>query len=429
LSDQLAEQQSQSLRSLFKGNILILTVSRVLWSMSDALVLPYLSLYILALGGDKPTIGWVNAMGSLAACLLYPIGGYIADKSGRAKFVGISTLLYVSSFLIFSFAPSWQWIALAVTYQNIVLFYMPALNAIMADSIPPGTRGRLYALTIAIPNAVRIFTPYIGGLLIARMGLVPAMKMGYLFSFGMGLMVAFLRLRYLKETISDTEGIGKNVVKILVEGYSNVLGSVKWTFQNIRGYAIVSMIMAFMGSIVLPFWVVYATEIIALTEYQWGVIMLWAGLVKTVLSFYIGGIVDRIGSKKCFLITYAIAIPGMYLFTMVPGFWSTMALYILLVVSSAFMWIASSVYLADSIPRDTRGRVMAGLGSGMSTGVVGGGYASGFLVFIPMTIGNLLGGYIYDANAAYPWIIQSIMLTVGLLLTIVFLKEPQKVQI
>jgi len=397
--------------------------------MSDALVLPYLSLYILALGGDKPTIGWVNAMGSLAACLLYPIGGYIADKSGRAKFVGISTLLYVSSFLIFSFAPSWQWIALAVTYQNIVLFYMPALNAIMADSIPPGTRGRLYALTIAIPNAVRIFTPYIGGLLIARMGLVPAMKMGYLFSFGMGLMVAFLRLRYLKETIQDAEGIGKNVVKILVEGYRNVLGSVKWTFQNIRGYAIVSMIMAFMGSIVLPFWVVYATEIIALTEYQWGVIMLWAGLVKTVLSFYIGGIVDRVGSKKCFLVTYAIAIPGMYLFTMVPGFWSTMALYILLVVSSAFMWIASSVYLADSIPRDTRGRVMAGLGSGMSTEVVGGGYASGFLVFIPMTIGNLLGGYIYDANAAYPWIIQSIMLTVGLLLTIVFLKEPQKVQI
>jgi DHA1 family multidrug resistance protein-like MFS transporter len=397
--------------------------------MSDALVLPYLSLYILALGGDKPTIGWVNAMGSLAACLLYPIGGYIADKSGRAKFVGLSTLFYVSSFLIFFFAPSWQWIAFAVTYQNIVLFYMPALNAIMADSIPPGTRGRLYALTIAIPNAVRIFTPYIGGLLIARMGLVPAMKRGYLFSFGMGLVVAFLRLRYLKETIPDAEGIGRNVLKILFEGYRNVFGSVRWTFQNIPGYAIVSMLMAFMGSIILPFWVVYATEIIQITEYQWGVIMLWAGLVKTVLSFFIGGIVDRVGSKKCFLITYAIAIPGMYLFTRVPGFWSTMALYIMLVVSSAFMWIASSVYLADSIPRETRGRVMAGLGSGMSTGVVGGGYASGFLVFIPMTLGNLLGGYIYDANASYPWIIQSIMLMVGLILTVILLKDPEKIQV
>ena len=392
-----------------KGNVLVLTVSRILWSMSDALVLPYLSLYILALGGDKPTIGWVNAMGSLAACLLYPIGGYIADKAGRARFVGVSTLLYVSSFLIFAFAPSWEWVALAVTYQNVVLFYMPALNAIMADSIPVGARGRLYALTIAIPNAVRIFTPYIGGLLIARMTLLPAMKVGYIFSFGMGLVVAFLRLRYLKETV-NAEGIGRDAVKILVESYRNVIDSIKWTFQNIRGYALVSMLMAFMGSLVLPFWVVYATEFIGLTEYQWGVAMLWAGVAKTILSFYIGGIVDRVGARKCFLFTFLVSVPGMYLFTLSTDFWFTMILYTVLTVSSAFMWIASSVYLADSIPREVRGRVMAGLGSGMSTGVVGGGYASGFLVFIPMTLGNLLGGYIYAADGALPWVLQSLLL-------------------
>jgi len=421
-------QQDMTLRGLMKGNVLVLTVSRILWSMSDALVLPYLSLYILALGGDKPTIGWVNAMGSLAACLLYPIGGYIADKAGRARFVGVSTLLYVSSFLIFAFAPSWEWVALAVTYQNVVLFYMPALNAIMADSIPVGARGRLYALTIAIPNAVRIFTPYIGGLLIARMTLLPAMKVGYIFSFGMGLVVAFLRLKYLKETV-NAEGIGRDAVKILVESYKNVMDSIKWTFQNIRGYALVSMLMAFMGSLVLPFWVVYATEFIGLTEYQWGVAMLWAGVAKTILSFYIGGIVDRVGARKCFFFTFLVSVPGMYLFTLSTDFWFTMILYMVLTVSSAFMWIASSVYLADSIPREVRGRVMAGLGSGMSTGVVGGGYASGFLVFIPMTLGNLLGGYIYAADGALPWVLQSLLLMGAMILTYMWLKDPEKAQV
>ncbi|MBN2335130.1 MFS transporter [Candidatus Bathyarchaeota archaeon] len=424
-----AAPQEQSLRSLLKGNVLVLTLSRILWSMSDALVLPYLSLYILELGGDKPTIGWVNAVGSLAACLLYPIGGYIADKAGRAKFVGVSTLLYVSSFLIFAFSPNWRWIALAVAYQNIVLFYMPALNAIMADSIPVGTRGKLYALTIAIPNAVRIFTPYIGGLLIDRMTLVPAMRLGYKFSFGMGLVVSFLRLRYLKETVPDAEGIGRDVVKILVEGYRNAFNSIRWTFSNLKGYALVSMLMAFIGSIVLPFWIVYANEVIGLSEYQWGVIMLAAGVAKTVLSFYIGGIVDRIGSRKCFLITFLLAVPGMYLFTLVTSFWAAMAIYIMLVVSSAFMWIASSVYLADSIPREMRGRVMAGLGSGMSTGVVGGGYASGFLVFIPMTVGNILGGYIYEYSPALPWILQSVFLALGLILTWSWLRNPDEAQV
>lgn len=420
--------QGMSLRSLMKGNVLVLTVSRILWSMGDALVFPYLSLYILALGGDKPTIGWVSAMGSLAACLLYPIGGYIADKAGRAKFVGISTLLYASSFLIFAFSPDWRWVALAFTYQNVVLFYMPALNAIMADSIPPGARGKLYALTIAIPNAVRIFTPYIGGLLIDRMTLLPAMRLGYMISFTVGLFVAFLRMRYLKETVQG-EGMGRDVVKILVESYRNVLGSVRWTFRNIRGYAVVSMLIAFMGSLVLNFWVVFANEVIGLTEYEFGVIMLVGGVAKTIVSFVIGPIVDRMGARKCFIATFAIAIPGMYLFTLAQSFWAAMVIYGVLVMGSAFMWIASSAYLADSIPREMRGRVMAGLGSGMSIGVTGGGYSSGFLVFIPMTLGSLISGYIYSFDAAMPWILQSVLLTLALIFTVVWLRDPEKAQV
>ena len=41
-------QQNHTLRSLMKGNILVLTVSRVIWSISGAVVRPYMSLYILA---------------------------------------------------------------------------------------------------------------------------------------------------------------------------------------------------------------------------------------------------------------------------------------------------------------------------------------------------------------------------------------------
>ncbi len=421
-------QTDKSLRDLLTGNVLILTVSRILWSMSDALVYPYLSLYILELGGNKPTIGWVNAMGSIAACILYPLGGYIADKAGRARFVGISTLLYVSSFLIFAFSPDWRWVALAVTYQNIVLFYMPALNAIMADSIPPGARGKLYALTIAIPNAVRIFTPFIGGVLIDRMAIVPAMRLGYMISFSVGLIVAFLRMRYLKETIQG-EGIGRDIFKIVREGYSDAFQSIKWTFKNLRGYAVVSMLMATLGSIVLPFWVVFANEVIGITEYEFGLIMLVGGIGKTIFSLIIGPLVDKIGSRKCFFITFAISIPGMYLFTMAQSFWSALIVYFLLVISSAFMWIASSAYLANSIPREMRGRVMAGLGSGMSVGVTGGGYSSGFLIFIPMSVGSIISGYIYDYNSALPWILQTVFLTVGLIMTLLWLKDPEQVQV
>jgi MFS family permease len=92
------------------------------------------------------------------------------------------------------------------------------------------------------------------------------------------------------------------------------------------------------------------------------------------------------------------------------------------------MWIASNVLLADTIPKNTRGRIMAALGQGVNIGVSGGGYARGFILFIPATIGAYLGGYIYDYNPVLPWFLQITILTVSIVLTYVYIKEPEKVQ-
>ena len=138
------------------------------------------------------------------------------------------------------------------------------------------------------------------------MTLRPAMKLGYLFSLGMGLVVAYLRLTYLKETITTQEKMSKNPLTVLIEGYKNVFGSVKWTLANLRAFSITSMIMAFSGSLIMPFWIVYAQEIIGLTAYEWGSVMLVGGIAKTIMSFFVGNIVDRIGSRKCFMISFSV---------------------------------------------------------------------------------------------------------------------------
>jgi MFS family permease len=411
-----------------KGNVLVLTISRVLWSMSDSLCLPYLSLYILALGGTAETVGWVNAVGSLAAAVLYPIGGYIADKAGRARLVGVSTLLYTSSFVVFAFASSWEMLAIAYAYQQVVLFYMPALNAIMADSIPPGARGKIYSVTVAVPNAVRIITPYLGGYLIALMTLQPAMRVGYTLAFGIGAVVAFIRLRYLKETVAEKEGVGRNPVRVFSDSYKQVFTSLRWVFSNMRGYTIVAILLSFVGSLVTPFWIIYAKEIIGIDAYGWGVILLIGGVANTIMALIVGGMVDKMGPKKCMMISFILAVPGMALFPFVTTFLQAMLVWVLMMIASAFLWISSSVFLADSIPRVMRGRIMAGVGQGVSFGVSGGGYASGFLLFIPMTIGNLIGGYIYEYNPQYPWFIQVVTLTLALGMTYLIVKEPERAE-
>jgi MFS family permease len=409
-----------------KGNVLVLTVSRVLWSMSDSLAWPYLSLYILSLGGTATTVGFVNAVGTMAACVLYPIGGYIADKAGRARLVSMATLLYVTSFVVFALANSWEWLAFAYAYQQVVLFYMPALNAIMADSIPVGARGRIYAVTVSIPNAVRIITPYLGGYLIAVYTLQPAMRLSYTLSFCIGAVVAFIRLRYLRETITNGEKIGKNVPKILFEGYKNVFTSLRWVVSNMPGYAGMAVLLSFIGSLVMPFWIIYAQNIIGISAYSWGVILLIGGLINTLSSLVVGSLVDRIGVRKCMITAFVLSIPPMFLFTLAQDFYQVVGIWVILMVASSFLWISSSVFLADAIPRSMRGRVMSGVGQGVSFGITGVGYASGFLLFIPMTIGSVISGYIYNFNPVYPWYVQSVFLTVGLIICILFIKNPER---
>jgi len=428
LDGQEVALENGSIRSLMKGNVLVLTVSRLIWSMSMSIVFPFLSLYIIDLGGTKPIVGMVNALGSVASMVLFPLGGYLADKAGRAKFVGIATFLFASSFLLFIFAPTWQWLAIGVVYQQVVLFYMPALNAIMADSIPVGARGRILSLTIAIPEAVRILIPSIGGWLIATYTLQPAMRVAYTFSLITGAFVGFLRYRYLEETIENGK-IDKSVPQILKESYVDVFKSMSWVLSTLRGYAVIAILITLVASIVQPFWIIYASEVIGLTPYEWGLVLLGGGLVKTVLSFVIGGLVDRLGPRRCILISLVVTFPSAFLFTRSTGFYPTAAIYIIMVVGNAFLWIASSVLLADTIPRNIRGRVMAAMGQGLGVGISGGGYSRGFLLFIPATIGSFLGGYIYDFNPAMPWIIQSAFLLMGIALTLMLVKEPEKAEV
>ena len=45
-----------------RGNILVLTLTRVLGQFCRSMVFPYASLYILALGGEPAQIGQINAL-------------------------------------------------------------------------------------------------------------------------------------------------------------------------------------------------------------------------------------------------------------------------------------------------------------------------------------------------------------------------------
>jgi MFS family permease len=178
----------------------------------------------------------------------------------------------------------------------------------------------------------------------------------------------------------------------------------------------------------MPFWIVYAQQVKGLTPYEWGIILLLSGVTRAISSLLIGGLTDKIGAKRCMLIGFSLTIPSLILFVNANGFLQMAPIYLVLVLGSTFSWIASSVLLANTIPKHLRGRIMSGIGQGLGLGISGGGYASGFLLFIPLSLGALVAGYIFAYNSTLPWLLLSIFLAIAMVITFLFVKEPPKAE-
>ena len=260
---------------------MVLVVCRVLWGMSTSIVYPFFSLYILALGGTSAEIGLINGIGIIAGMVLYPVGGYIADRAGRVKLIGYSTIFYALTHLFFIFATNWQVIAVGQFFSQLLLFYMPAMNALEADSLPPGVRGKGFALIMAVPSSVRIVAPYVGGWIIAAYGggdegMVQAIRLCWGIATITGFLVAGLRIKYLKETVKvdDIKPLKlSEVPKTILNGYLSIIESVRWMDKPLRSLVIIEVISAFAVALASPFWVVYATEVLGLTAYDWGLVL------------------------------------------------------------------------------------------------------------------------------------------------------------
>jgi len=424
--------------SFFHGNVLVLTVCRALWSFSTSISGPYLSLYILALGGTPVEVGWVNSL-IIAGMFLYPVGGYIGDLKGRVKLVAICTYFYAVSHALYIFAQNWQTIAIGMFLTQFLLFYTPAMNALMADSLPPSVRGRGFATTMALPNAVRIVAPYIGGLLIAYFGgregggLVTAMRIAYAIALLEGLSVATIRLKFLKETVrGDTSEPGisiRSFPSLLKKSYVSVLESLRWMPSSLHFIIVLEILESFFVSLAGPFWIVYATEVIGLSPLDWGTLMLISGICGLTLSIPLGYLVDKFGARRVMLLSLSLAPISVFLFYLSSSFLVVAAALILLSVVNTSVAPSFSTIVANTIPKERRGRSYALLGDRGVNITTGGYFGGGFLLFLPAAVGAFIGGLVYEMGAGLPFIILMIALVMCFFIAFRFVREPEKAAI
>ncbi len=410
--------------------MLVLTACSTLWRISIDVVSPFLALYIIALGGDYETVGLVMAVGNLASLILYPLGGYIADYKGRIRVMAYMTYVYSLTFLIFVFTGSWVWVGVGLFAQSLITFYTPAMQALMADSLPPERRGVGFAATMAIPSAVGIASPIIGGWLIDKLGIIPAVKGLYFVGFLVALLVATLRLKFLKETLKPREGVSitlNSIPGMILESYRSIVRMIRESPRKLLLLSLLTAACTFSISMVSPFWVVRARDVVGLTPQEWGLILLVTGATNVILSLPAGSYVDRHRKPLVTGVCLILGAVPVYLFLYATNFWQVLALGVLAMLPNTFLNPALQAMFANMVPRERRGRVIAALGGG-GVWFMGSAWGTGAISVISLTTGSLLSGFLYSVDPSLPWMILSGALFVLGILFMTKVKETGKVE-
>jgi MFS transporter, DHA1 family, multidrug resistance protein len=424
-----------NLFGFMRGNVLVLTISGTLGMFSRSMVFPYVPLYIMSLGGQPAEVGIVYAVGPLGGLLVFPVAGYLADHMNRARliaFAGFATSLIV---LINVFATSWEWIAVARFLWGFIVFHFPAQSAILADSLPPESRGRGLATMTTVSGSAGIIGPYVAGLTLEYYGVDFGMRILYSILAVAYFGSALINLWFIEETREeiDNDISVRNASQTLKNAYSGIPDMVRRFPRSMKALAVVIVLMFVANGVSGPFWVVYAKEVLGLTSSQWGLILLIESIVRSLTGIPAGFIVDRFGRTRFIIAGFLLGSIIIYAFGLVSGFVAVLAVRCLITLVSTVLSPACGALLADLIPRDIRGRAMAAIGRGQvrlgaSSGGTG-GPGMGFFITIPLMIASFCGGVLFEWDPMSPWVLVPGIMTIAAIIAIFYVRDPHQAEV
>ena len=416
----------KSTRGVLRGNVLILTFGTVMRQLSLFMTFPFFSLYVRTLGGSMVDIGVVNAFRPLASMFIYPIAGVLASKYHRIRILVYTGILNAALYGVYMAAPDWRYLAMANFLNGILVIRFPASSSLLADSMDPKLRGSGFAAVSALPGFAGIATPMIGGYLMTILDIEKGMRLLYGWTTLVMLLIVVLNWRYLKETRRNGNKVGLDVRRTIRDSYREIWETMKWMPDSLRYYAAMIILNLFFGALSGPYWVVYATEVIGISKLDWGSILTMTTLIQVVLSIVAGNIIDRMEKRKVAAAALTLAVVPILAFPYSSDLQTVTLLFVPIAVSNAFLLPVAGALMADLVPQERRGMVMAALGRGTllnnyrSGG--GGGPAMGFVLTVPVILGSILGGYLYDYSPATMWTLLGLSVLVNALIAFFLLK-------
>lgn len=410
--DRSTEIQISRLQSHIEGELITMrsykvTLGLLLMNLFIAflgigLVIPVLPTLMNELGITGTVVGNLTAAFAVAQFIFSPLSGKAVDRFGRKIMLVIGLFLFGFSEFLFGLGSTIEVLFISRILGGIsAAFIMPAVTAFIADITTEDTRPKALGYMSAAISTGFIIGPGIGGFLADFGSRVP-----FFFAGGLGTLAAILSIILLKEPQRSEETGGSPESPIITTGWRRVFAP---------KYFIV-FVLIFIASFGLAafesFFSLFVDHKFQFTPYDIAIIITGSALLGAlgqVLLF------DRLAKAwgEIKLIRYCLLISAVFVFlmTVVHTYFMILLVTFLVFVGFDLFRPAATTYLAN----------IAGNEQGFAGGM------NSMFTSLANIFGPILGGILFDIDINYPYYFATIVLVIGIVITM-FWRKPASVE-
>jgi MFS family permease len=334
---------------------------------------PVLPFFAEFLGADAKAIGLVASLSPLAGVLVSLPAGMLSDRIGRGRLLRLSGLFFAPSPLGYLWAGSvWELALVRFIHGLATGIFMPVAMAQVAD-MHDASRGERLGLMSSVTQLGRFLAPLVGGALLGLGGTLPD-KEGFTWvyagCFVLGVGSAFLAYRLPMEfphAKAERTGVPAALLGAVLRHRSILLGcaveaAALFAFGTFEAFFPRQVRDAGYG----PHWA--------------GVLMAAQVLTVALSKPLFGRLSDRKGREWQIVFGALTMAATMFVMGRAGSLVSLGLISLTLGLSLSFTLAASSAFIADASPSETRGTAMGLLGSIMDIGHSSGPLAAGMVI-------------------------------------------------
>jgi MFS family permease len=368
-------------------NIVVLLAALLVIGMGEELWVRFMPKYLEALGASAIAIGAYGSFKRVVDTVYQYPGGWLADKLGRRRALTLFNVIAATGYLLYLLTSRWE---LVIAGTLLVMAWssmsQPAIFALIGDTLSRSRRAMGFSVQSIWKRVPIVIAAPLGGYLLARLGLVPGMRVGFAVALLFALAAVFLQSHFYHDVIAsqDIQRAQLGLVWRLMPG-------------SLKRLLLADCLVRFGSNVAAIYVVLWVINVQGKTPFEFGA--LTSLQMVTAIAGYLPAayLADRWGRQPFILAAFA-------LFALFP--------LSLIALSSRWLFLAFVIAGLREIGEPARKARIVDLAEETHRGrIVGLYYLIRGLVTIPAP---LLGGLLWQYGYSWPFLLGGVASSLGL---------------